>query len=71
MDKTTKINVVVAVSAVIGVIAWYVYSKKSTKTEEKKETTNNTPKKESSTLQNILDFGGDVAKDASKSELFA
>lgn len=71
MDKTTKIIVVFAVLAVIGVIAWYVYSKKSTKTEEKKETTTTNNSSEKSTGAKVLNLGGDLLNTVGNSDLMA
>lgn len=71
MSKTTKIIIVIAVLAVIGLIAWYVYSQKSTKTETKSDSTGTTTSKDTSKAQDILNTGGEVLETLGNSNLFS
>ena len=72
MSQTTKIIIVVAVLAVIGVIAWYVYSKKKESKAEtsEPETTGTTTKGGTSDAAKGVNLGGVILQDVSKSGLF-
>lgn len=72
MSKEVKIGIVVAVIAMIGIVAYFVYKKKKTATSETTKTTlEKIPQKGGSTASDILNLSGDVLKDVANSDLIA
>lgn len=76
MSKEVKIGIVVAVIAMIGIVAYFVYKKiykkKKTATSETTKTTlEKIPQKGGSTASEILNLSGDVLKDVANSDLIA